>query len=337
MKKRIFLIVGLIVVVLFCGTLGFMGLRVYTFLALPPDQQAQERIILIERGMSLHFIAESLESNTIITDRNLFMLLALFHNHGKSIKAGEYKFNTSLRPVEVLAMLQEGKIYLHTAKVPEGFTSTQIAELLEDAKIAKKAKFLKLLTDKKLSAELKIDADSLEGYLFPNTYYFPRDTPEADVIREMVRQFWLVMTPELQAEIKKKGFALHEIVTLASIIEKETYAPEERALVSAVYHNRLKINMKLDSDPTVIYGLAAEFDGNLTRSDLQKDTTYNTYRRPGLPPGPIANPGKAALLAAVRPADVKYLYFVSKNNGTHEFSVSYSDHLQAVQKYQRKK
>jgi UPF0755 protein len=159
---------------------------------------------------------------------------------------------------------------------------------------------------------------------------------EEEITRKMVKEFWQVMTPDLQEEIRRKGFTIHEIVTLASIIEKEAQVGEERELISAVYHNRLKIKMKLDSDPTVIYGLK-NFDGNLTKEDLQKDTPYNTYRRRGLPPGPIANPGEASILAAIRPANVKYLYFVARNDGTHEFSESYQKHLRAVRKYQKRR
>ena len=155
-----------------------------------------------------------------------------------------------------------------------------------------------------------------------------------EIIQKMVHEFWQVMTPDVQHEIKQRGFTIHEVVTLASIIEKEVRVGEERELISAVYNNRLRIKMKLDSDPTVIYGLQ-NFDGNLTKADLQKDTPYNTYKRRGLPPGPIANPGEASILAAIHPAEVKYLYFVSRNDGTHEFSNNYNDHLRAVRKYQR--
>ena len=182
---------------------------------------------------------------------------------------------------------------------------------------------------------MNIDARSLEGYLFPNTYYIHRGMQEREIIRKMVGEFWKIMTPELQQEIKQKKFSIHEIITLASIIEKEAQVAEERELISAVYNNRLKIKMKLDSDPTVIYGLK-NFNGNLTKVDLQKDTPYNTYKRRGLPPGPIANPGKSSILAAIRPADVKYLYFVARNDGTHKFSTTYKEHQRAVREYQKR-
>ena len=336
MKKRIFFVGLLVTLGLLLGVTGYVGRRVYLFFTVPPGPQAVEKILLLERGMSLRLIADRLKAQQIITDPKLFMLLARFYREGKSIKAGEYKFTTAMRPTEVLEMLQEGKIFFRAATIPEGYTALQIAELLEKLGYARKTEFLQLVGAKPLLTALKIEADSLEGYLFPNTYYIHHDMTEEALIREMVQKFWQVLTPDVQTEIRQKGFTMHQIVTLASIIEKEAYAKEERELISAVYHNRLNIKMKLDSDPTVIYGIP-NFDGNLTRADLQTDSPYNTYMRSGLPPGPIANPGEAAILAAIRPANVKYLYFVARNDGTHEFSVNYQDHLRAVAKYQKNK
>lgn len=316
--------------------LSYVGLHVYTFLTVPPNLHAEERIVLIERGMILRSIAERLERQRVVTDKNLFMLLARFYQRGKSLKAGEYRFTTAMLPVEVLTMLQDGKIYLHHATIPEGYTLMQIADHLETLKYVEKTAFLQLVYDKEFIASLNIEADSLEGYLFPNTYSFPRGISTKEIVQQMVTQFWRVMTPDVQHEIRQQGFTVHQIVTLASIIEKEARISAEREIISAVYHNRLKIKMKLDSDPTVIYGIE-NFNGNLTRADLQRDTPYNTYTRRGLPPGPIANPGEASILAAVRPAQVKYLYFVARNDGTHEFSINYNDHLKAVRKYQSRK
>jgi len=334
MKKRI---VFIILTLIICGILGvlmYAGTYIYTFLKVPPDQRAEEMIVLIKRGMALRSVAETLEQVGVITDKDLFMILARYYRDGKSIKAGEYQFTTSMLPIDVLEMLQDGKIFFRTATIPEGYTSFQIAELLDELGYALKEEFLALAFNQELAAELDIDADNLEGYLFPNTYYIHRGMSTEEIVRKMVHEFWQVMTPDLQNEIKQKGFTIHEVATLASIIEKEARVGEERELISAVYNNRLRIKMKLDSDPTVIYGLQ-DFDGNLTKADLQQDTPYNTYTRRGLPPGPIANPGEASILAAIRPAEVKYLYFVSRNDGTHEFSTNYNDHLRAVRKYQR--
>lgn len=332
MIKRILLLVAVGGIL---GAIGYAGLYVYTFLITPPDAAASERIILIEQGTPLRRVAEILQDASVISDKNLFMILGRFYRDGKSIKAGEYQFTTSMLPTEVLEKLQDGKIYFRTATIPEGYTSYQIADLLAELGFVDKQKFLELTFNKEFSAELKIDAGNLEGYLFPNTYYVHRGMTEEEIIRKMVREFWQIIPPDLQQEITQKGFSIHEVVTLASIIEKEAQVPDERKLISAVYNNRLRIKMKLDSDPTVIYGLKS-FDGNLTKADLQTDTPYNTYKRRGLPPGPIANPGEQSILAAVRPADVKYLYFVSRNDGTHHFSANYNEHLWAVRQYQKK-
>jgi UPF0755 protein len=336
MKKRIIVIAAFLIFCVALGLIGYVAIHVYTFWSTPPDQHAVEKIVLVERGMSLRLIAERLEQDGVITDKDLFMILARFYRKGQSIKAGEYKFTTSMLPREVLEMLQEGKIFFRTATIPEGFTLFQIAELFDTLGFAEKEIFLRLAFDNQIASELHIEADNLEGYLFPNTYNIHRGMTEEEIIREMVEEFWQVMTPDVQEEIRQKGFTIHEIVTLASIIEKEAQVGEERELISAVYHNRLKIKMKLDSDPTVIYGLK-NFNGNLTKADLQSDSPYNTYRRRGLPPGPIANPGEASILAAIHPADVKYLYFVSRNDGTHKFSNSYQDHIRAVRKYQKRR
>jgi UPF0755 protein len=318
------------------GIIGYVGFRMYIFLSTPPQQQAVEKIVVNVRGMSLRLVAERLKEHEVITDLNLFMILARFYQQGKSIKAGEYKLTTAMLPIEVLNVLQAGKILLRSATIPEGYTAEQIADLFDHLGFAHKDTFLKLAFNRQLASELKIEADNLEGYLFPNTYSISREMNAEAIMREMVKEFWQVITPDLQTEIRQKGFTVHEIVTLASIIEKEARVGNEREVISAVYHNRLKINMKLDSDPTVIYGIE-NFNGNLTKTDLQSDSPYNTYTHRGLPPGPIANPGKASILAAIHPADVKYLYFVARNDGTHEFSENYAAHLRAVRKYQKHK
>ncbi|MBD3307956.1 endolytic transglycosylase MltG [candidate division KSB3 bacterium] len=331
MKRRILL---LVVIGGCLGVISYGAVCVHAFLTVPPNATATERIIVIDSGTPLRRIAEILHDASVISDKNLFMILARFYREGKSIKAGEYRLTTSMLPVDVLEILQEGKIFFRTATIPEGYTATQIAELLDELGFVDKDVFLRLAFDSALAAELGIEAESLEGYLFPNTYYIHRGMTAEELIRTMIQEFWKVMTPDLQQEGAQKGFTVHEIVTLASIIEKEVRVDQERALISAVYNNRLNIKMKLDSDPTVIYGLE-NFDGNLTRADLKKDTPYNTYRNRGLPPGPIANPGKGSLLAALRPADVKYLYFVARNDGTHQFSTTYKQHLRAVREYQK--
>ncbi len=178
-----------------------------------------------------------------------------------------------------------------------------------------------------------INADTFEGYLFPDTYHFPGDVQAEKIIQAMVKRFHAVFTPEWRTRAETLGFTVHQAVILASIVEKETGDPSERPVISSVFHNRLKRNMRLESDPTVIYGIK-NFNGNITRKDLKRKTPYNTYRIKGLPAGPISNPGKESIRAVLYPANTRFLYFVSKKNGTHAFSTNLADHNRAVRQYQ---
>ncbi|MCP4400248.1 MAG: endolytic transglycosylase MltG [bacterium] len=333
MLKRLFILFLLLAVFSACG---YAVWSVYHFFVIPPDFQTSERIVPIDPGTSLRRTAEILYEESVVSDKNLFMLLARFYRNGKSIKAGEYQFNTSMLPIEVLEKLQDGKVFFRAFTIPEGYTTYQIAEHLAEQGFGSQETYLKLAFDKAFATELGLETDTLEGYLYPNTYHVVRGMDEKEILQKMIAELQKILTPDLHQETQAKGFTLHETLTLASIIEKEARVAEERELISAVYNNRLRIKMKLDSDPTVIYGLK-NFNGNLTRADLKKDTPYNTYRRRGLPPGPIANPGKASIIAALRPADVKYLFFVARNDGTHKFSTNYKEHLRAVREYQKKR
>ena len=330
-RRRVKLMAVLLILL---GVTGGVGAIAVKFLFNPPEAApGTERIVEIPAGASLRSAAEILRDAAVIRDKNLFMILARIYRRGKSIKAGEYQFTTAMLPVAVLEKLQDGKIYIRSATIPEGYTARQIAAILAQRGLNEQ-EFLAQVFDKRVAAQYNVSAESLEGYLFPDTYYLNRGMTVEAIVRKMVQEFWEVMTPDAQQEIQQKGFTVHEIVTLASIIEKEARLPQERELISAVYHNRLRIGMKLDSDPTVIYGIE-HFNGNLTRVDLQTDTPYNTYKRRGLPPGPIASPGQAALLAAIRPAAVNYLYFVARNDGSHQFSATYAEHQRAVREYQK--
>jgi UPF0755 protein len=238
-----------------------------------------------------------------------------------------------MSPLEILDTLQQGKVHLHKITVPEGYTLEQIAQQLDKASLVAAADFLKTATCQSLMRELKIEGKSFEGYLFPETYLFPKGIKPEDIIRIMVKNFQTVFQPPWHERARKLGLSAHEVVILASIIEKETGTAPERPIISSVFHNRLKKGMRLESDPTVIYGIP-EFDGNLTRKHLRTPTPYNTYAGKGLPAGPIANPGKGALHAALFPSDTNYLFFVSKNNGSHYFSTNLKEHNNAVRKYQ---
>jgi UPF0755 protein len=251
----------------------------------------------------------------------------------KNIKAGEYELNSAMSPRQIIDTLMEGRVKRYRVSIPEGFTVSQIASRLAAKKIVDGEKFIALAHDREFLASLKIDGVSAEGYLFPNTYVFSRFTDERAVIRFMVDHFWRIITPEIKERTKKLGFTLNEIVTLASIVEKEGGRKDEKPLIAAVFHNRLKRGMRLQSDPTVIYDIK-DFDGNLKKSHLEQNTPYNTYQINGLPPGPICNPGLDAIMAVIYPAPANYLYFVSKNDGSHQFSSSLTSHNKAVITYQ---
>jgi len=229
-----------------------------------------------------------------------------------------------------------GKVHLHKIVIPEGYNMHQVASVISKHGFATVENFMKIATDPEVVRKHGINAAILEGYLYPDTYYFPKDEPCENIISAMVEKFQSVFTPEWEKRAEELGFSVHEIITLASIIEKETGAKEERGLISSVFHNRLKKGMRLETDPTVIYGIKS-FDGNITRKNLAESTPYNTYKIKGLPPGPIAGPGYESIEAALYPAETDYLFFVSKNDGTHTFSANFKEHNSAVKKYQVKK
>jgi len=236
--------------------------------------------------------------------------------------------------VEILEQLAGGHVVTHEVSLPEGFTAVQIADRLAAAELVDRDAFLARVRDPATAVALGVEGDSLEGYLFPETYRFARGLAPQDVARAMVEQFHRVWR-DLEPRARERGLSMREVVTLASIIEKETGVAGERPLIASVFLNRMRQGMRLETDPTVIYGIA-DFDGNLRRRDLENAANpYNTYRIAGLPPGPIASPGAAALRAVVEPAQTSFLYFVSRNDGSHTFSTTYAEHLAAVNRYQR--
>lgn len=241
--------------------------------------------------------------------------------------------SAAMSPFEIAAKLIAGEVLLYHLTIPEGYTLFQITDLVGSSGIAERDDFWRALSDRRLLDRMRIEADSFEGYLFPDTYFFPKNTPAEKIIDVLVARFRAVFTPERLKRAESLGLSVHEVATLASIIEKETGDPKERPLISSVFHNRLKSGMRLESDPTVIYGIK-DFDGNITRKDLAAPTAYNTYRIDGLPPGPIASPGEKAIEAALYPADTSYIYFVARGDGKHQFSTNIGDHNRAVNKYQ---
>ena len=289
--------------------------------------------VRVEQGEPLSAVARKLHDQRVIANEKLFSLWARLTGAEKKIHWGVYRFEEPLSPRDVLDRMVLGKGIFQIVTIPEGLTVDEIADLLAQMQIADKEKFIAEASNPELLALFGLQDKGLEGYLFPNTYYFTPLTPERDIIVVMAEQFRKVSQPLLDQRDSNDSLTPHEIITLASIIEKETGVEAERALVSAVFHNRLKLHMPLQSDPTVIYGLQ-EFNGNLTRKNLQDLSPYNTYRIPALPPGPICNPSASSIKAALHPAEVPFLYFVSKNDGTHLFSEKLDAHNRAVKMYQ---
>lgn len=296
---------------------------------------APEKIVVIPEGATFVQAAALLEREQLIRSRSAFVWIGKSQEVDRKIQPGEYEFNGAMSPADILAKLLAGRVLLHAVMIPEGYTITQIADVIEGQAITSREEFLRLASDKSFIKSLGISADTAEGYLFPDTYRFAKTTPAKEVIRTMVDQLGRVMTEEWQARAKEMNLTVHQVLTLASVIEKETGSGDERPQISSVFHNRLKKRIPLQSDPTVIYGLP-NFDGNLHKKDLSHPSPYNTYRWAGLPPGPIASPGAESIRAALYPASSNALYFVSRNDGTHHFSATLVEHNRAVEKYQKR-
>lgn len=309
---------------------------VLAFLWLPAPGQHGTAEIRIERGEPLSAVVEQLRERAVITNPRLFILWSRLLAVEKKIHWGRYRFELPMSPGDVLDQMVLGTGAFRRITVPEGLTVKEIAGLLEGAGIARGDRFLAEARRPELLSRLGLEGQGIEGHLFPDTYFFTPHTTEGEIVMAMTDQFRHNFSRAMQEKLRQLGWSLHQLVTLASLIEKETGDEAERPLVSAVFHNRLKRKIPLQSDPSVVYGLK-RFSGQLTRQDLQSPSPYNTYRIRGLPPAPICNPGLAALVAALYPAEVPYLYFVSKNDGSHLFSVTLAEHDRAVEKYQGKK
>ncbi|MCP3875294.1 MAG: endolytic transglycosylase MltG [Desulfobacteraceae bacterium] len=318
------------------GVCAYFYFQISSFIKTPHNPSGHEKIFIITSGQSLKIISKSLEKESIISSKTYFKLYTKLKKAGKKIQAGEYILSASKTPEQILDILLKGKVKLYRLTLPEGLTIKEIAALVEKAALCNKTRFIDLCHDRPFIISLGIKSTSLEGYLFPDTYFFPKPSTCESIISTMVAHFNTTFTSKWQEKAKKLGFSTHEVVTLASIIEKETGAAFERPIISSVFHNRLKKNMRLESDPTVIYGIK-DFDGNIKRKHLKMLTPYNTYKIKGLPIGPIANPGALSLKAALYPDKTKYLFFVSKKDTTHKFSKTIKEHNQAVRKYQLRK
>lgn len=316
--------------------IGGGGYWLSTCVTRPLNPGAPEVVFVISPGQGLSLVAANLEDKHIIASKTCFILHARLKRAAATLKAGEYLVSASLSPARILDIFIQGKERLVSITIPEGFAMEAIAQKFAEKGWCGREEFLTLCRDPDFIRELNIPSHTLEGYLFPDTYFFPAHARCRKIIRKMTDTFQAVFTPDWRARADEMGFSVQEIVTLASMIEMETADPSERPLISSVFHNRLKRQMRLESDPTVIYG-DTEFKGRIRTKHLRRETPYNTYTISGLPPGPIASPGAKALEAALYPEDSPYLFFVSRNDRTHHFSTTLTEHNRAVEKYQLKR
>jgi UPF0755 protein len=302
----------------------------------PALASAPPAIFDVHPGVSLGQVARGLESRGLIRSAVAFKLLARYRKLDGALQVGEYELSAALAPGEILTRIAEGRVVAYEVVIPEGLVASQVALRLEAAGLSSAADFLAFALDPASAESLGVEGAGLEGYLFPETYRLARGLGVREIAEVLVDQF-LEVWGEIEPQARLQELSMLEVVTLASIVEKETAAPHERPLIASVFRNRLRRGMRLETDPTVIYGIS-DFDGNLRRRDLDNaDNPYNTYQIIGLPPGPIAHPGADALRAVVNPAESDYLFFVSRNDGTHVFSKTFSEHVRAVDRYQRKR
>jgi UPF0755 protein len=325
----------LLVAIVALGVAAYQTIRWAESPAVPPQEHPPSKVVVIPDGSTFQYVASLLEHELLIKSHSAFVLLGKSQSAERKVRAGEYELNPSMTPAEILSKLLNGQVLLRPLTIPEGLTITQIADLVSQQGLTDRAEFIRLAKDQTFVTSLGIKAETLEGYLYPDTYKFPRPVKAREVLVAMVEKLRQMVRPDLLARMQELKMTMHEVLTFASIIEKETGSGGERPEISAVFHNRLKKHIPLQSDPTVIYGLS-EFDGNLRKKDLSSPSPYNTYRVQGLPPGPIANPGIQAIRATLYPSDSRSLYFVSRNDGTHQFSATLIEHNQAVEKYQKR-
>ena len=300
----------------------------------PVAANAKPIQLKIVRGMSSQAIADQLAQNNLIHNRWVFLFVTHFSGTSHRLQVGTYRLSGAMTIPQIIDHLKTGKVVTQQFVVPEGLTVAQIAKLWEKAGFGTAAAFKQAVCDPKWLHKYKIEAKTLEGYLFPNTYQFPDGATPQVILEIMLDEFKQRWTAEFTEEAKALGYSKHEVITLASIIEAEARVSDERPLVSAVFHNRLRRGWKLQADPTALYGL-----GNPDRppraADLRVDSPYNTYLYEGLPPGPICNPGWASILAALRPASVDYMYFVATGDGRHHFSKTLREHQNMINKIRR--
>jgi UPF0755 protein len=335
MRRALKLLLLLVVFVVIGG--GIAASMMWTRIHEPFKAYAEEeQFVQIPQGASTRDIGKRLIEAGVVRDELQFRVATWWSGRARKLQAGEYRFDRPLSPIDVVDMIARGEVFARRLTFPEGLTIREMAKIWESQGFGPAAQFVQAAKQRELITDLDPDAKDLEGYLFPDTYPLPRGTAAPKLIAMMVERFRATCTPEMRAQASAQGLTIRQLVTLASLVEKETGAGAERSLVAAVYRNRLKIGMGMQADPTVIYALeqAGRYDGNIRRDDLTFDSPYNTYKYAGLPPGPISAPGRASLEAAAAPADVPYLYFVSRNDGSHVFATTLAEHNRNVQRFQ---
>ena len=333
---------GTAIILTACSTTVFLMLGVTLWLLSvtikqPFQDYSGEARILVTSGLNATDISQMLEQSGIIKSSLFFRWYLIYQGSNYFLQVGEYRFSTPLTITEVASKLHRGEVYRHKITLPEGLSLQEIAKRLEEKGFGDANRYQTLASVPDLISDLDPEADNLEGYLFPETYFFTFGMNEEAILKALTNRFRSIWNAERQTLAKHLGLTIREIISLASLIEKETAIPSERTLISSVFYNRIQKNMKLECDPTVIYAIkqVKEYDGVINQSDLKIDSLYNTYKYKGLPPGPITNPGADSIDAALKPDSSPYLYFVSKNDGSHFFSSRYRDHRKAVRVYQR--
>jgi len=298
--------------------------------------EGSEQFVTIPPGAGAAEIRQRLLDAKLIRDDFTLRAALRWTGNARALKAGEYRFDGPMSAVDVLDKLTAGDIYTRRITFPEGLTIAEMARLYESREFGAARDFIQAAQNARLIADIDPQAPDLEGYLFPETYPLPRQWGADRLVAAMVDRFKATYTEDLRSKAREQGLTTRQVVTLASLVEKETAKDEERPLVAAVYRNRMRIGMGMQADPTVVYALqkAGRYDGNIRREDLAFDSPYNTYKYGGLPPGPIAAPGRAALEATLKPADAQYLYFVSRNDGSHVFATTLDEHNANVREYQ---
>ena len=291
--------------------------------------------IEIPRGSTFRQAVDILHDQKLIRDKNIFLLAGRLTGADRKIRAGFYSIWSSMSPFDIFKIIRKGQIIEYEIKILEGDSLLEVSGQFEKNGIMKKEEFMKLAHDPDFLDSYKIESKSIEGYIFPDTYRIPKGVSPKDALGSMIDKMREKFSFDILARMEKMGMTENEVLTLASIIEKEAVVDSERPLISAVYHNRLKKKMQLQADPTSIYGIKSSRE-KITREDLLRKTPYNTYQIKGLPPGPIASPGLKSIMAALYPADVPYIYFVSQDDRTHQFSTTAEEHIEAVKLYRQR-